>query len=91
MDILSTIFDSEVRVRMMRLFLFNPENIFDIEMISLKTKTSEKDVKKELIILSKSKLIKKQNFVKTIKAKNKKHKKMMRKRPKFKLKVMDIF
>jgi hypothetical protein len=75
MDILSTIFDSEVRVRMMRLFLFNPENIFDIEMISLKTKTSEKDVKKELIILSKSKLIKKQNFVKTIKAKNKKHKK----------------
>lgn len=75
MDILSTIFDSEARVRIMRLFLFNPESVFDVEMIEEKSKVDARNVKKELYILSKSKLIKKQNFVKTIPAKKSKKKK----------------
>lgn len=74
MDILATIFNSEARVRMMRLFLFNPENTFDIEMIMDKSKLSSKDVQKELKILLKSKLIKKEKFTKTICSKNKKNK-----------------
>lgn len=73
MDILSTIFGSEARVRIMRLFLFNPEVIFDLDLIHQKSKVNSKIVKKELIVLEKAELIKKRNFSKTIKKrKNKK-------------------
>ena len=69
MDTLSTIFGSEARVRIMRLFLFNPEIIFDIEMISNKSKVSKNVAKKEVIILEKAKLIQKKSFVRVIQKK----------------------
>ena len=73
MDTLSTIFGSEPRVRIMRLFLFNPEILFDLDVVCQKSKVNSKIVKKELIILEKAELIKKRDFNKTIsKKKNKK-------------------
>ena len=72
MDILSTIFGSEARVRIMRLFLFNPEIIFDIDMICDKSKVSKNTVKKEMFILDKAQLIKKRDFTKTVEAKKNK-------------------
>ncbi len=66
MDSLSTIFGSEARVKIMRLFLFNPEVIFDIGMVSSKSKVSRDTTKKELLIIEKSQLIKKKNFYKTV-------------------------
>jgi len=69
MDVLSTIFGSEARVKIMRLFLFNPEEIFDAGMISDKSKVNKDIVKKEVIILEKAKLIKKRDFSKTIEKK----------------------
>ncbi len=73
MDILSILFGSEARVRIMRLFLFNPEVTFDVDAISNKSKVSKNTVKKEMILLKKAELIKKKSFIKIIE--NKKSKK----------------
>jgi len=73
MDILGSIFGSEARVRIMRLFLFNSEVFFDIDMVSDKSKVSKKVARKEIALLEKVKLIKKKDFVKTLP--NKKNKK----------------
>jgi len=67
MDVLSALFGSESRVRMMRLFLFNPENCFDLFDVCDKSKISSKDVKKEFLALEKATFIKRKDFYKTIK------------------------
>ena len=69
MDILGTIFGSEARVRIMRLFLFNPEETFDANLICRKSKVNIKTVKKEVSILEKVELIKKGDFITSIKNK----------------------
>lgn len=75
MDILGTIFGGEARVKIMRLFLFNTEDIFDVVDISEKSKVSKDTAKKEISLLEKSKLIKRKNFSKlVIKKKGKKFK-----------------
>jgi len=70
MDILSILFGSEARVRIMRLFLFNPEITFDVDTVSEKSKVDKNVVKKEVIILEKAKLIKNKDFGKTVEDKN---------------------
>ncbi|MFH1455026.1 MAG: hypothetical protein ABIF22_01755 [bacterium] len=72
MDVLSTIFGSEARVKIMRLFLFNPEEIFDVDMVCQKSKVNKKILKKELCVLEKASLIKKRSFYKTIQKKKRK-------------------
>lgn len=66
MDTLSTIFGSEARVKIMRLFLFNPEEVFDFDMISEKSKVSRDTAKKEIAVFEKAKLIKKKFFSRNI-------------------------
>ena len=78
MDSLSAIFGSEARVRIMRLFLFNPEKIFDVDTVYDKSKVEKNTVKKEVVILEKAKLIKKRHFSKTVQ--NKKGKKVSTKK-----------
>ncbi|HEU5114914.1 MAG TPA: hypothetical protein VFT82_04080 [Candidatus Paceibacterota bacterium] len=58
MVILSRLFGSELRVRMMRLFLFNPDKQFDVEYIKGKTDARERDIEKEAAFLKKVGLIK---------------------------------
>jgi hypothetical protein len=66
MDSLSTIFGSDARVKIMRLFLFNPEEIFDLDMVSDRSKVSHDTTRKELSVLEKAKLIRKKNFSKIV-------------------------
>ena len=57
-DVLGKLFGSPVRVKMMRLFLFNPELGYDIEEISKQTKVSSATAKKEVKFLQNIGLIK---------------------------------
>ena len=59
METLSKLFGSETRVRMMRLFLFNPDDHFEIEQIMQKTQANKREVVKELDFMKKLGLIKK--------------------------------
>ena len=73
MEILSKLFGSEARVKILRLFLFNQETIFDIDMISEKSKVAKKIVKKECALFEKIHLIGTKTFLKTVqKKKNRK-------------------
>ena len=58
MDILSELFGSVMRVKMMRIFLFNQGNSFDIEYIEGKTDAKPSNIKKEIIFFKKLGLIK---------------------------------
>lgn len=66
MDILEKLFGSKEKVKIMRLFLFNPEQGFDIIDISKKTKSGQKEVRREISELDKVGLIKKRIFFKDI-------------------------
>lgn len=48
---LGKLFGSQHRVKILRLFLLNPQSIFDLEMIARRSKVAPKDVKKELVVL----------------------------------------
>lgn len=47
MTTLSNLFGSDLRVRMMRLFLFNPERQFDVDQIIAKSAARSRDIEKE--------------------------------------------
>lgn len=64
METLGKLFGGDAKVKIMRLFLFNPDSPYAIPDISLRSKVSSKQVKKELIDLSKAGLIKRQKFTK---------------------------
>jgi DNA-binding Lrp family transcriptional regulator len=62
MDILSNLFGSQSRVKIMRLFLFNPQMPFSVQEIAEKTKTRLPATRKEVRFLEKAKLIRKRSF-----------------------------
>lgn len=62
MDILSILFGSEERVKIIRLFLFNPEQAYDIGSICERSKSKEKNVKREIAVFFKAGLIKRKVF-----------------------------
>ncbi|MCH7883385.1 hypothetical protein IIA95_03155 [Patescibacteria group bacterium] len=51
-DILSQLFSSDALIKIMRLFLLNPEEIFDLRDVCRRTKISLKNVRRELKLLS---------------------------------------
>jgi hypothetical protein len=53
MEILDKVFGSSAKVRMMRLFILNPDQQFSVGDIVKRTITREKDVRAELVILEK--------------------------------------
>ena len=59
METLSKLFGSEAKVKIMRLFLFNPERVFDVGDIATRVKADRRKVRKEVGILEKAGLIKK--------------------------------
>ena len=69
METLSKLFSGAERVKLMRLFLFNPELTFSSEQIADKTKVSEKIVKAEIEVLQKSGMIKSRKLVQTVEIK----------------------
>jgi hypothetical protein len=69
MDILEKIFGSTTKVRLMRLFMFNPNSIFDLVEIAERTDTSPRTIKNEIFNLHKIGLIKSRSFLKEITSK----------------------
>lgn len=65
MDTLSKIFGSELRVRAMRLFLFNPDGSFDADFVAAKTGEKPKAVEREFESLKRLGLIKSTRVFKT--------------------------
>jgi hypothetical protein len=57
METLSKLFSGEARVRVMRLFLFNPEGFFSLEQIMEKARISIKEAKFEADVLQKAGMI----------------------------------
>ncbi len=63
-QILEKIFGGSARVKVMKMFLFNPEKIFEAVDISSKTRVSSSNLNKELKILVEAGMIKKKMFSK---------------------------
>lgn len=59
METLGRLFGNENKVKMMKLFLFNPESVFNSHQVSERVKTEASKVRRELSVLSKLSLIKK--------------------------------
>lgn len=64
MEILSKLFGSEAKVKIIRLFLFNPEMNFDITNVSERIKESLSKTKKEISLLEKMTLVKRKVLTK---------------------------
>ena len=57
MEILAKLFGGETRVKLLRLFLFNPDNNYSLQETIDKTKSNKKEVSKEIINLLKTMMI----------------------------------
>lgn len=64
MEILAKLFDSKVRVQIMRFFLFNQEFTYSVNDLFLKTGATKREIDKELDILEKSGMIRRKPFIK---------------------------
>lgn len=62
METLSKLFGSETKVKTMRLFLFNPENSFNIGEISDRVKSDSSKVRREVSTLEKMGMVKKKTL-----------------------------
>lgn len=72
MEILAKLFGGETRVKLLRLFLFNPDNNYSLQETVDKTKSNKKDVSKEMINLLKTGIIKKKSITREVQLKKKK-------------------
>lgn len=66
MDILSKLFGSAGRIKIMRLFLFNPDTAFENKDIALRSKVTPELVRRETALLHGVGFIKKKVFVKSV-------------------------
>ena len=64
METLSKLFGSETKVKIMRLFLFNTERVFEVKDIALRVKATKTKVRREINTLEKIGLIKRRTSVK---------------------------
>ena len=80
METLAKLFGSVARVKIMKLFLFNPEQIFGSIDISDRTKITSIISRKELALLDKVSFIKKKSFIEEIEKKKDGKVKIERKR-----------
>ncbi len=80
MDILGKLFSSVPLVKVMRLFLMNPESGFETKEVALRTQTKDSSARTELNLLKSAGMLKKKSFVKDIQIKTKKGSTSIRKR-----------
>ncbi|OHA20478.1 MAG: hypothetical protein A2849_00580 [Candidatus Taylorbacteria bacterium RIFCSPHIGHO2_01_FULL_51_15] len=78
MDILGKLFGSESKVKIMRLFLFNPETPFTKEDVAERARVSVALARHELSLLRKMRLIRNKGFVKRVLRKSGKKNKFVR-------------
>lgn len=62
MEILSKLFGSAAKVKIMRLFLLNPDNAYDVIDVAQRTKVSIPTARREIALLEKIKLIRKKTY-----------------------------
>lgn len=74
-ETLEKVFGSAARVKIMRLFLFNPTETFDLEQVIHRSRVTPAEAKQEMGMMEKIGLIKKRSFFKdfTVKRGRKKH------------------
>lgn len=70
MKILEKLFGSSARVKIIKLFLFNPEEPFEVSDVSRKSKVKTAEARKELKDLEETKLLKKKVFYKEVELKS---------------------
>lgn len=66
MDTLAKLFGNAAKVKVMKLFIFNPETAFDVKETSSRIKETPSKTRKELSLLEKIGLIKKRVYYKTV-------------------------
>lgn len=64
METLSKLFGSENKVKIMRLFLFNPDHVFYVKDVAFRIKSDSSKVRRELNVLEKIGLIKRRTVTK---------------------------
>ena len=69
MDFLGTLFSSQVRVKILRLFLLNPTEVFQTEDITTKSKVKLPDARKEVNLLKKIGVIENKTVLKEVEIK----------------------
>lgn len=69
MQTLSKIFGGEQRVKVMRLFLFNPDKLFSLDQIVDKAKITKKLAKSEIDVLEKASMVRSQKTTQTVSVK----------------------
>ncbi|MDQ5893115.1 MAG: hypothetical protein QG640_126 [Patescibacteria group bacterium] len=72
MEILTKLFGNAAKVKLMRLFLFNPDSAYSSSEIAERSKTSSKEVRKELAGLMNVGIVRKRAVVREIHTKKKK-------------------
>lgn len=70
MQILEKLFGSTAKVKIMKLFLFGDEEIFDLNDVAKKTKVTKNQVKKEITNFENIGLIRKKSFFKEVELKS---------------------
>jgi hypothetical protein len=66
MDSLSKLLGSLTKVKLVKLFVFNPDGIFDILLIEERIRESASKIRTEMLTLEKMRLVKRKVFLKTI-------------------------
>ncbi|TAL49430.1 hypothetical protein EPN83_00790 [Patescibacteria group bacterium] len=66
MDTLSKLFGGTAKVKLLKLFVFNPGAIYDISDLARRTKENPRSVRRELPALRRVGLIKRKSFYKTV-------------------------
>lgn len=61
MEILGKLFGSSAKVKIMRLFIFNPESAYSLKDVRERTRTSSGEARREISLLTKIKLLKKRS------------------------------
>jgi DNA-binding MarR family transcriptional regulator len=69
METLSKLFGGENRVKVLRLFLFNPEGLFSLKQIADKAKMSSKSAKSEVDVLQKAGMVRERKVIQTLETK----------------------
>lgn len=84
MDTLTKLFGSALRVKLIRLFIFNENENYTVDDVAARTKSSKQDCRKELANLENCGLVKRKDFIKEVhkKAGSKKNPKIIMNRVK---------
>jgi len=72
MDILGKLFSSVPLVKVMRLFLMNPNSGFETKEIAQRAQIKDSSARTELNVMKSAGMVKKKNFIKEVEVKNKK-------------------